>query len=73
MRLKRVPKPGDVTAKVIKVMQTGPTAAYLRDCSIRQRLILASLLRCVKRKGGFFLKWEEAAQNLLYGLSSLSD
>lgn len=63
MPLKRAAKPGDVT-EVIKVMQNSPTAAYLRDCSFHERLMLASLLKCVKREGVEEIKWGEVSSKL---------
>jgi origin recognition complex subunit 1 len=37
--------------EVIKVMQNSPTAAYLRECSFHERMMLASLIKCIKREG----------------------
>lgn len=48
----------DVT-EVIKQMQNSPTAAYLRDCSFHERMILASLVKYIKREGGDEIKWGE--------------
>lgn len=45
--------------EVIKVLQNSPTAAYLRDCSLHERIMLASLLRCIKREGVEEIKWGE--------------
>lgn len=43
-------KMSDVT-EVISVMQNSPTAAYLRECSFHERVMLASLIKCVRREG----------------------
>ncbi|KAG0706716.1 P-loop containing nucleoside triphosphate hydrolase protein [Suillus ampliporus] len=45
--------------EVIKVLQNSPTAAYLRDCALHERIMLASLLRCIKREGVEEIKWGE--------------
>jgi origin recognition complex subunit 1 len=37
--------------EVIKVMQNSPTAAYLWECSFHEWLMLASLIKCIKREG----------------------
>ncbi|KAF5383162.1 hypothetical protein D9615_004995 [Tricholomella constricta] len=37
--------------EVIQVMQNSPTAAYLRECSFHERMMLASLIKCIKREG----------------------
>ncbi|KAK7027249.1 Origin recognition complex, subunit 1 [Paramarasmius palmivorus] len=43
-------KIGDVK-EVIKMMRASPTAAYLRECSLHERIMLASLVKCIKREG----------------------
>ncbi|KAG1835120.1 P-loop containing nucleoside triphosphate hydrolase protein [Suillus variegatus] len=53
--------------EVIKVLQNSPTAAYLRDCSLHERIMLASLLRCIKREGIEEIKWGEIEnQHVVY-------
>lgn len=48
-------------------MQNSPTAAYLRDCSLHERIMLASLLKCVKRDGIDEIKWDDIQhQHLIY-------
>ena len=65
MPLKRAAKPGDV-AEVMRVMQNSPTAAYLRDCSFHERLMLASLLKCVKKEGVEEIKWRDVSVSLVH-------
>jgi Cdc6-like AAA superfamily ATPase len=36
---------------VIKEMQNSPTAAYLRECSLHERIMLASFIKCMRRDG----------------------
>jgi origin recognition complex subunit 1 len=45
--------------EVIKVLQNSPTAAYLQDCTLHERIMLASLLKCMKREGVEEIKWGE--------------
>ncbi|KAF8206431.1 P-loop containing nucleoside triphosphate hydrolase protein [Mycena galopus ATCC 62051] len=42
---------------VTKQMQNSPTAAYLRDCSFHERMVLVSLIKCIKREGVEEIKW----------------
>ncbi|KAK0205055.1 P-loop containing nucleoside triphosphate hydrolase protein [Desarmillaria ectypa] len=53
--------------EVISVMQNSPTAAYLRECSFHERLMLAALVKCIKREGVEEVKWGEVQhQHLIY-------
>ena len=49
----------DDVKEVIKSMQNSPTAAYLRELSFHERLMLAALLKCIKREGVEEIKWAE--------------
>ena len=49
----------DDVKEVIKSMQNSPTAAYLRELGFHERLMLAALLRCIKREGVEEIKWGE--------------
>ncbi|KAF7306437.1 Origin recognition complex subunit 1 [Mycena indigotica] len=49
-------------SEVTKQMQNSPTATYLRDCSFHERLVLLSLIRCIRTEGIEEIKWE----NVLY-------
>lgn len=44
---------------VIKEMQNSPTAAYLEECSLHERILLASLIKCIKREGVEEIAWGE--------------
>ena len=48
----------DVKA-VIKEMQNSPTAAYLRELSFHERLMLAALVKCVRKEGVEEIKWAD--------------
>ncbi|KAF8150196.1 P-loop containing nucleoside triphosphate hydrolase protein, partial [Crassisporium funariophilum] len=53
--------------EVVQVMQNSPIAAYLRELSFHERLMLASLIKCVKREGVEEIKWSEVQhQHLTY-------
>lgn len=45
--------------EVQKVMANSPIAAYLRECSFHERMVLVSLIKCVKREGVEEIKWGE--------------
>jgi origin recognition complex subunit 1 len=59
--------------EVIKVLQNSPTAAYLRDCSLHERIMLASLLRCIKREGVEEIKWGEVCILFLFLFRGMHD
>ena len=46
-------------------MQNSPTAAFLRDLSFHERLMLASLISCAKREGVEEIKWGDVHVSLL--------
>ena len=45
--------------EVVQILQNSPTAAFLRDLSFHERLMLASLVKCIKREGIEEIKWSE--------------
>ena len=47
--------------KVIDAMQNSPTAAYLRDCSLHERIMLAAMLKCTRKSGVEAVKWGEVS------------
>lgn len=66
--LKRTARTEDVK-EVIKVMQNSPTAAYLRDCSLHERLMLAALLKCMRKEGVEEIKWADVRVPVFYSPS----
>jgi Cdc6-like AAA superfamily ATPase len=50
--------------EVVQSMQNSPTAAFLRDLSFHERLVLASLISCAKREGVEEVKWSEVRISL---------
>ncbi|KAJ4497941.1 P-loop containing nucleoside triphosphate hydrolase protein [Lentinula lateritia] len=61
---------------VIKEMQNSPTAAYLRECSLHERIMLASFIKCMKREGVEEIKLGDLRyQHLIYvdALTSAGD
>ncbi|OCB88170.1 P-loop containing nucleoside triphosphate hydrolase protein [Sanghuangporus baumii] len=51
--------------EVITRMQSSLTAAYLSDCSLHERIMLASLIKCSMRDGVPEVKWEDVQQQHL--------
>ncbi|EJD07069.1 P-loop containing nucleoside triphosphate hydrolase protein [Fomitiporia mediterranea MF3/22] len=53
--------------EVITRMQSSLTAAYLGDCSLHERIMLASLIKCMLRDGVLEIKWDDVQrQHLIY-------
>lgn len=50
--------------EVISIMQNTPTAGYLRDLSLHERIMLAAVLRCVKKGGVEEVKWGDVSRSL---------
>lgn len=42
---------------VMRDMQSTPTAAYLRELSFHERVMLAAMIKCVRREGVEEIKW----------------
>ncbi|KAL5504368.1 ORC1 [Sanghuangporus vaninii] len=51
--------------EVIKRMQSSLTAAYLSDCSLHERIMLASLIKCSMREGVPEVKWDDVQRQHL--------
>ncbi|KAI0324969.1 hypothetical protein GY45DRAFT_1390266 [Cubamyces sp. BRFM 1775] len=63
---KRMARTEDVKA-VIKDMQNSPRAAYLGELSFHERLMLAALIKCVRKEGVEEIRWSEVQhQHLVY-------
>ncbi|KAF9534025.1 hypothetical protein CPB83DRAFT_420329 [Crepidotus variabilis] len=45
--------------EVVQTMQNSPTAAYLRELSFHERVMLTALIKCMKREGVEEIKWSE--------------
>jgi origin recognition complex subunit 1 len=58
--LRRTAKTDDVR-EVIKMMQNSPTAAYLRECSLHERIMLAALVKVIKREGVEEVRWGDVS------------
>ncbi|KAF9559279.1 P-loop containing nucleoside triphosphate hydrolase protein [Agrocybe pediades] len=53
--------------EVVQTLQNSPTAAFLRDLSFHERVMLASLIKCVKREGVEEVKLSEVLhQHITY-------
>ena len=57
---RRTARTDDVKA-VIKEMQNSPTAAYLRELAFHERVMLAALVKCVRKEGVEEIKWGEVS------------
>jgi origin recognition complex subunit 1 len=57
----------DDVKDVIRELQNSPTAAFLRSLSLHERILLAALLRCVRRTGVGEIPWADVShQHHLY-------
>ncbi|KAI0081042.1 P-loop containing nucleoside triphosphate hydrolase protein [Panus rudis PR-1116 ss-1] len=57
----------DDVKQVIKDMQNSPTAAYLRDLSLHERIMLAAMLKCTKKEGIEEIRWGDLRyQHIVY-------
>ncbi|KAF9075123.1 P-loop containing nucleoside triphosphate hydrolase protein [Rhodocollybia butyracea] len=72
MRPKGVAARTNDVKDVIKEMQNSPTAAYLRECSLHERIMLASLLKCMKRQGVEEIKLSDLRYQHLNYVESLT-
>jgi len=53
--------------EVITAMQNSPTAGYLQELSLHERIMLASVLKCVKKEGVEEVKWGDVQhQHVIY-------
>lgn len=52
--------------EVIKEMQNSPTAAYLRELSFHERLMLAAMLKCIKKEGVDQIRWGDVSNVLVH-------
>ena len=63
---RRVARTDDVK-DVIRNLQNSPTTAFLRSLSLHERILLAALLRCVRRTGVCEIPWADLShQHHLY-------
>src|SRR5882762_3270458 len=67
---RRTAKTDDVR-EVIKVMQNSPTAAYLRECSLHERIMLAALLKVIKREGVGEVRWGDVSNQATLSISEV--
>ena len=67
-----VPSPKPATVSDVKqtlqtiLMQTNTnysiTSSFIRDCSLHERIMLAAIVKCVKREGVEEIKWGEVSR-----------
>lgn len=63
----------DDVKRVIKDMQNSPIAAYIRDLSLHERIMLAAMLKCIKRAGVEEIRWGDLKQQHYAYLNLLVD
>lgn len=59
--------------QVIKDMQNSPTAAYIRDLSLYERVMLAAMLKCIKREGVEEIRWGDVSSLTTFLSPRLTD
>ena len=59
VRARRRPARIEDVKDVIREMQNSPTAAFLRELSFHERLMLAALVKCVRKEGVEEIRWAE--------------
>lgn len=52
-------------------MQNSPTAAYLRECSLHERIMLAALLKVIKREGVGEVRWGDVSNQATPSISEV--
>jgi origin recognition complex subunit 1 len=52
--------------EVISTMQNSPTAGYLQELSLHERIMLAAVLKCVKREGVEEIKWGDVSRSFFW-------
>jgi origin recognition complex subunit 1 len=62
---RRVAKINDVH-DVIKAMQNSPTAAFVGDCTLHEKIMLAALLKCVRSQGVEEIKWGDVSNIIIF-------
>ena len=55
----------DVTA-ALSAMQKSPTAAFVAGCSLHEKIMLAAVVRCVKRKGVDEIPWGDVRVSVYF-------
>ena len=64
---RRTARTDDVRA-VLREMQNSPTAAFLRELAFHERVMLAALVRCVRKEGVEEIRWGEVRAAFLRSL-----
>lgn len=61
--------PHSVTPKemmaVLNLMSSSPVAMFVKNCSTQQKVMLASVVRCVRREGIAEIPWRNVSPSLL--------
>ena len=58
--LKKTARIPDVQ-QVVKDMQNSPTAAFLRELSFHERVMLVAIIKCVRKEGVEEIRWGDVS------------
>lgn len=58
------PKPVTIKdmAGVLKAMTSSPIAMFVKQCSLHQKMMLAAMLRCIRREGLSEIAWRSVSR-----------
>lgn len=62
-RKERKPVTARDMVSVLNAMSSSPVAMYLKSCSVQQKMLLAALVRCVRREGVPEIPWRALRQD----------
>jgi len=48
---------------VLKAMTSSPVALFIKHCSLHQKMMLAAMLRCIRREGISEIAWRSVSPN----------
>jgi origin recognition complex subunit 1 len=59
------PKPVTIKdmAGVLKAMTSSPIAMFVKQCSLHQKMMLAAILRCIRREGLSEIAWRSVSSS----------
>lgn len=60
-------------SKIMQLMQNSPTAAFIRDCSLHEQIMLASLIKCMNKTGVEEVLWADISDQHHNYTTSLPD
>ena len=63
--LKKTARIPDVQ-QVVKDMQNSPTAAFLRELSFHERVMLVAVIKCVRKEGVEEIRWGDVSKHICF-------